>query len=121
MAGGAAVVNQRAPLFRLQELSDIWRADFQFERRGYTVERFHSLALYFLAVLVQVNESGSDHQPAGMDDTAPGQRVGRDANNLPVADANVAHCIEAGFGVHDTSAFEYQIVLLCGYHSGRER
>jgi hypothetical protein len=32
MAGGGAVVNERAPLFRFEELSDIGRADFQFAR-----------------------------------------------------------------------------------------
>ncbi len=111
-------MNQRVALFRFQELSDVGRADFQFERRGYAVERLHALALHLLAVLVQVNESGSDHQPAGMDDAASAQRLGRDADDLSVADADVAHSIQAGFGIHDTSAFEHQIVLLCGHNGG---
>ena len=104
------------PSFVFRNCSDVGRADFQFERCGYAVERFHALALHLLAVLVKVNESGSDHQPGGMDNPASAQRFGRDADNLSVTDANVAHGIQAGFGIHDTSAFEHQIVLLCGHN-----
>jgi hypothetical protein len=66
----------------------------------------------------QVDESGSDHQPAGMDDAASAQRLGRDSGDLSVADANVADGIEAGFRIHSTSAFEHQIELLCGHNGG---
>jgi hypothetical protein len=48
-----------------------------------------------------------------MDDTASAQRLGRDADNLSVADADVAHGIHAGFGIHDASAFQHEIELLC--------
>jgi hypothetical protein len=87
MAGRAAVVNERVTLFRFQELRDIGRADFQFERCGYAVERFHALALYLLAVLVKINESWSYYQPAGMNNPVSAQRLGRDADNLSVTDA----------------------------------
>ena len=63
-------MNEGVTFFGFQKLSDVGRADFQFERRGYAVERFDALALELLAVLVQVNESGSDHQSAGMDNPA---------------------------------------------------
>ena len=82
------------------------------------IKRLDALAGEVLAVLVQVNESGSDHQPAGMDNTAAAQRLGRDADNLSVADADVAHGIHAGLGIHDPSAFEHEIVLLCGHNGG---
>jgi len=118
MAGRGTVVNERVPFFCFEELSDIGRADFQFERGGYAVKRFHSLALHLLTVLMQVNESGSDDQASGMDDTASAERVGRDADNLAVEDANVAHGIEAGFGIHDTSAFEHEVELLRGHDGG---
>ena len=115
MAGGGAVVNERAPLFRFEELSDIGRADFQFERGGHAVERFHPLALHLLTVLMQVNESGRNDQVSGMDDPASGELAGRNTDNLAVEDANVAHGIEAGFGIHDTSAFEHEVELLRGH------
>src|SRR5205085_6168168 len=90
MACGRAVVNERMSLFRPQKLRDIGRTDFQFERRGYTVERFDSLAFNLLPVLVQVNEAGSDHQPAGVDHATSGQGVGGNAGNLSIANANAA-------------------------------
>jgi hypothetical protein len=64
---------------------------------------------------MQVNESGSDDQAAGLDDPASAQGVGRDADNLAVEDANVAHGIEAGFRIHNTSAFEHEVELLRGH------
>src|ERR1700691_1269700 len=118
MTGGGAVVNEKASVFRFQELSDIWRADFEFERRGNAVERFHALALHLLAVLMQIDESGSDHQPSGVDDTPSLQRVGRDADNHSVADPDVAHSIESGLGIHNTSAFEHEIERLRGHNEG---
>ena len=62
---------------------------------------------------MQVDESRSDDQAGGMDDAASAQRVGRDADDLSVADADVAHGIQAGLGIHDASAFEHEVVLLC--------
>ena len=118
MAGGGAVVNERVAFFRFQELGDVGRADFQFERRGDAVQRLDALALDLLAVLVKINESGSDHQSAGMKDAPSAQRIGRDAGNLAVADANVADSVQSGFWIHDASAFEHQIVLLCGAEGG---
>ena len=111
-------MNQRVAFFGLQELSYIGHADFQLEGRGDTIKRLDALACEVLAVLVQVNESRSDHQPAGMDDAASAQHLGRDAHNLSVADADVAHGIHAGFGIHDASAFEHEIVLLRGHNGG---
>jgi hypothetical protein len=69
-------------------------------------------------MLVQVNESWSDHQATGVDNTASAQQLGRDAVNPPVTDANGAHSVEAGFGIHDASAFEHEIVLLREHHGG---
>src|SRR6516165_5256095 len=106
-------MNQRPALFRFQKLSDIRRADFELERHGYTVERLNALAFHFLAVLVQVNEPRSYHQTLGMDYPFSGQHVGRDADDLSVAYSDVSHAIQAGFGIHDTAAFEHEIILLC--------
>jgi hypothetical protein len=98
--------------FRFQELGDIGHADFQFKRGGDAVKRLHPLTGELLAVLVKVNKAGSDYQAAGMDDAPSAQRLGRDSDNLSVADADVAHRIRAGFRIHDASAFKHKIVLL---------
>src|SRR5882762_10127355 len=106
MTGRRAIVDQRVTFLVFQEPGDIGHADFHFQGRGYSVQRLDALAFYVLAVLVQIDESGSDDQAVAVNDTPPAQRFGRDADNLPVADADVAHGIEAGFGVHDASALE---------------
>src|SRR5271169_131696 len=72
VAGGGAVVNQRVAFLGFQELGYVGHADFQFERGGDTVKRLDALAGEVLAVLMQIDESGSDHQAAGMDDAPSG-------------------------------------------------
>ena len=114
-------MNQRMAFFRFQEFGDIRRAYFQLQSGRYPIECLHALACEVLRVLVQVNESGCNDQPIGLDDTVPVERVGRNADNLSVADADIAHRIQSGFGVHDSSPCEYKIVLLRGHKDGRDR
>src|SRR5271156_6495002 len=47
-----------------------------------------------------------------MYDTPSTQRLGGDAGDFSLADAHIAHRIQAGLGIHDSSTFEHQIVLL---------
>jgi hypothetical protein len=47
-----------------------------------------------------------------MDDTPSAQRVRRDADNLSVADAHVAHGIQASLRIHDSTAIKDDIELL---------
>jgi hypothetical protein len=49
------------------------------------------------------------------------QRFRRDANNLPVADSDVAYAIQTGLWIHDSTALDYKIVLLCRQDGRRER
>jgi hypothetical protein len=69
MARGGAVVNERLPFFEFKELGDIRDADLHFKSCGHAVERFDSLAREFLAMLMQIDESGSDNQSGRMKDT----------------------------------------------------
>jgi len=52
MAGGGAVINQRAAFLAFQELRNIGHADFQFECRGHAVKRLDALACQILSVLM---------------------------------------------------------------------
>ena len=121
MAGGCAVVDQRVPFLGREKLSDVGRADFHFQRRGHAVERLHALALDLLAVLMQIDEAGSDDQSRRVDDAAAGEWFGGDARDLSVADADVAYGVEAGLGVHDAAAFEDEVVLLGGQESWEQQ
>jgi len=108
-------------LLPCQKLRNVRCADLQLQRCGDTIKRLGALACEVLGVLMQINESGSDYQTAGLDDAASVQGFGRYADNLSVADANIAHGIHAGFGIHDASTLEHEIVLLRGYDGGRCR
>ena len=77
-----------------------------------TPSRLDALAFQVLAVLVQIDESRRDHKPADMNDAPSVKRLRRDAGNLSIANADVANGIQTGFGIHDASAFEHEIVLL---------
>ena len=69
-----------------------------------------------LGVLVQINETGGDDQVLGAEHPLSDERVGRDASDPAIADADVPRRVEAGFGIHDASAFNDEVVLLgkCG-------
>ena len=113
VAGGGAVVDERVSLLGIEKLFDVGSADFHFERGGDAVEGFDALAGEILAVLVQVDEAGSDDEAGGVDDAASSERGGGDAGDFSVADADVADGVEGSLGVDDAAAFEHKIVLIC--------
>ena len=117
MTGSGAVVDERVFLLLVQELCDVGGADFHFQSGGDAVEGFHALAGEVLAMLVQVNEAGSDDQAGGVDDAASVQRSRGDAGDFSVADTDVADGVERSFGVEDAAAFEDNVVLLGGGES----
>ena len=116
MARRCAIVNQRTTFFRFQEFGNIGRANFEFERRGHTIKRFHSLARQVLSMLVQINKSRSDHQPFRVNHPPSAHPLGSYPNNLPPTDPNIPHRIQPGLWIHDSSALDHQIVFLrhCG-------
>ena len=64
VAGGGAVINERVSLLGGEEGSDIRLADFEFERGGHAVESLQALTLKILAVLMEIDEPGSDDEAA---------------------------------------------------------
>ena len=105
-------MNQRVTFFRFQEFRNVGRTDFQFQRAGHPIQCLNPLACHILTMLVQINESGSNHQPASMNHPLPIQNFSRDADNLPVANTNVPHPIEPGLGIDNAPALDHQIVPL---------
>ena len=75
MAGRRSVMNQRVTFFRFQEFRNVGRTDFQFQRAGHPVQRLDPLACHILAMLVQINESWSNHQPASMNHPLPSSKL----------------------------------------------
>jgi hypothetical protein len=56
-----------------------------------------------------------------MDHAASARHLGRDAHNLSVADADIAHGIHAAFGIHGAPAFQHEIQLLRGHNGDGQR
>ena len=56
---------------------------------------------------------GATTMPLALSTRFARQRLGRDASDLAVADADVARGVEAGLGIHHPPAFNDEIVLLC--------
>ena len=68
VTGRCAVMDQRVAFLDSQELGDVGHTDFQLQCRGHAVKRLDALAFQFLAVLVEIDEAGGDHQSVGMND-----------------------------------------------------
>src|ERR1700686_4317702 len=98
-------MNQGVAFFVFQEPGDIGDADFHFQCRSYAVPRLDALAFQVLAVLVQIDETRCDDKPADVNDAPPAECFGRDAANLPAADAAVAPGLWGGCGIHERSPF----------------
>ena len=75
VAGGGAVVDQRAARLSLQERRDIRHTDLHFQRRGDAIEGLQAAARDILCVLVQVDEAGRDDQTLGVKHALAGERL----------------------------------------------
>ncbi len=95
-----------------QEVGNVGNADLHFKRSGYAVEGFHASAGDVLSVLVEIDEARGDHQSLGAEHALARQGLGRNARDLAVADADIAGGVEAGLGIHRTSALDDEVVLL---------
>ena len=67
MARGRAEVYERLAAARSDELVDVGHAGLKFQRTGYPIERFQTIAPRILLVLMQVYEPRSNDQAAGVD------------------------------------------------------
>jgi hypothetical protein len=99
-------------LLQFQERRHVWNADFHFERRGHSIECLDVLAGGLLSVLVEIDESGRDHESGNMDHTLARQCFRRNAGDLSIADSNIANRIESRLRVHYASALNHEVVLL---------
>src|SRR5271169_7084551 len=116
MARRGAVVDQRMSVFLLEKGSDLGNANFQLERGGHAVEGLHATAGDVLSVLVKIDEAWGDNHALGAENTLAHKWFRRDASNLAITDADITGCVEPRLGVHRTSAFNNEVVLLgqCG-------
>ena len=60
---------------------------------------------------MQVDESGGNHQSAGIDHALSGQGAGRHARDPVPAYANVAHVVQAGLRVNYPTVIYRQVIV----------
>ena len=93
-------------VFRLRD------ANFEFQSGSDAVHRLKSVCVGRLRMLVQIDEAGRDDQVFRVDFQLASQRTRGDGGDLPAVDADAAHGVEAGFGIHHASVLENNIVSL---------
>lgn len=93
------------------EFLDRVRARFELERRRHAVLHLEALAERRPGVRVQVDEAGRDDEGGDIEDDGPLQRLGGDGLDLPGGDADIAHRVQPGLGIHDPSPGQDQVVL----------
>jgi hypothetical protein len=116
VSDGHAVVDELSGRTLTIPAVDIAGADFQLEDARHAVESRVAVVLRVLAVPVQVDEAGRHHEPARLDPAIPLQRRRVDGDDLPCADADVPHRVEARLGIQDAPVRddEVQLLRLCG-------
>ena len=65
-------------------------------------------------MLVEIDKTGRDHQAGCIHFQLATQRAGRDRGDLAASDADAAHGIQAGFGVHHAAMLQNDVVGLRG-------
>src|SRR5580698_388245 len=120
MAGGGAVVDQRLAVFGLQKLCNIGYADFHFQSSSNAVKGLDTLAFQLLTVLMKVDKSRGNHKIFYTQGPLSAERVGRNPDNLAIADTDVTDRIEASFRIDDAPAVKNDVVLLSGEERGAE-
>ena len=114
VAGAGSEMDERLTLSRCVPFADRRDAHFQFQSCGHAVHGFEPVGLGRLRVLVQVNESGANHKPGGIDFYLAPQCVRGNRDNLLPVNADPAHGIEPRFRVHHPAALEDDVVGLSG-------
>ena len=112
VADGCAVVDEGLGLALIVKGVHIGHAHFELERGGHAIHGFGAVVLGVLAVRVEIDEAGGDHQAGGVDRGAACERGGGDGLDLARGDAKLADGVEAGFRIDDAAVADDEIVLL---------
>jgi len=102
-----AVVDDRPAFLHFQECRYIGHANLHLQRRRNAVKGLHPLAFDLLPVLVQIDKPRRHHQSGGLYHAPALQRLIGNTRDPAVTNADVAHGVKAGLGIHHPSAFEH--------------
>ena len=109
VADARAEVDRRLPRALRVPRIDIRRADFEFERRGNAVGGLSHVVGGRLAVLVEVDEAGSDHEAARVDRRAALERRRADHADDASGDTDVPNGVRVRLGIHHAAIGDDEI------------
>jgi len=94
MTRSGAVVDHRPAFLSLEKRRDVGHADFHFEAGGHAVQCLEPTAGCILSMLVQVDETGRDHQAVRPDDAFARERLRRDPRDPVARNSDIADGVE---------------------------
>jgi hypothetical protein len=94
VADAHAVIHDRA-VARGVPRRDVFRSYLQLECRRHAVANHERVGFLLLPMLVQVDESRSDYESAGVDDARPGERRSADRLDAATSNADGSECRQA--------------------------
>ena len=112
VADRSAIIDQRLSLAVVVPGIHIGDAYLHFERGGDAVHGFIAVVFGVLAVGMQIDEAGRDHQSGGIDNGAAVQGRGGKGCDFAAGNAQIANGVEAAFGIEYPTAADDQIELL---------
>src|SRR5262249_16513842 len=112
VANGRAVIDKRFSFARGVPGVDRRYADLHFKRCRYAVERLQTVVRGVLAVRVQIDEAGRDHEAFGVDLDLTFQRRGGNGGDFAPFDSDVADRIELRGGIDDAASVQHDVVAL---------
>src|SRR5262245_46336123 len=91
--------------------ANVGSARFQFQRRSYAIHGLHPVVLGNLTMLVQINETGGDHEPAPVNSDWTFDESRRQSFNLPVPDSDISHSIQLRLWIYHTAAYNDDVEI----------
>ena len=120
MADARAIVNDLAAGPLGVPGVDVLHADFKLERSGDSVARVGRVVFGGLPVLVQIDETGSDHVTGSVEHSLAREASLADGSDPCARDADAANPVKPGFRIDHTAVLDDQVISgLAAHNQGR--
>jgi hypothetical protein len=106
---GDTVIDRGLAFTRVVPALDCQRAELRLQGSRYAVLRLQLGATQVHTVSVQIDEPGSDDQPADVDHPPAAQRLRRERSDTAGGDSDVADAVEPGFRIHHPATRQHQV------------
>ena len=110
MSDAHSVVDQRLPLPCRIPTVYIGSAGFQLQRCRHAIPRLKLIIARLLAVFVQIDKSGRNHEALRINRLLALQRLTRNRSDLASADSYIPHRVESRLWIHHSSIRDDDVV-----------